>query len=104
MIAFVGVIATSSIFLVVRSDVDRLDRQRVDRPAGQALLGVQHLAASVDQILATANGVVATSGLDPHRFAAVLGRDVDASSTDSLAGMALVTRHAGAPRVVARGR
>lgn len=100
VIAFVGVIATSCVYLVVRNDVDRLDRERVDRPASEALLGVQHLAASVDQILATANGVVATSGLDPKRFAAVLGPDVRASST--LAGMALVTRTAGAPRVVAR--
>ena len=64
VIAVVGAIATSSLFFVVRNDVDKLDRERVDRPAAQALLGVQHLAASVDQILATANGVVATSGLD----------------------------------------
>jgi PAS domain S-box-containing protein len=100
LIAVVGAIATSSLFVVVRSDVDKLDRERVDQPAAQALLGVQHLTASVDQILATANGVVATSGVDPRRFIAVLGPDVDASST--LAGMALVTHTRGTPQVVAR--
>jgi PAS domain S-box-containing protein len=100
LIVIVGAIATSSLFFVVRSDVDKLDRERVNRPAAEALLGVQHLTASVDQVLATANGVVATSGLDPRRFAAVLAPDVDKSST--LAGMALVTRAGGSPRVVAR--
>ena len=99
MIAVVGAIATSSLFFVVRNDVDKLDRERVDRPAAQALLGVQHLAASVDQILATANGVVATSGLDPKRFTAVLGPDVNKDLT--LAGMALITRAGAAPRIVA---
>jgi signal transduction histidine kinase/ActR/RegA family two-component response regulator len=102
LIVVVGAIATASLFSVVRNDVDKLDRERVDRPAAEALLGVQHLTASVDQILATAKGVVATSGLDPRRFAAVLAHDVNASPTDTLAGMALVTRGGGAPRVVAR--
>ena len=37
---------------------------------------MQQLTASVDQVLATANGVVATSGLDARRFVAVLGPDV----------------------------
>ncbi len=100
LIAVVGAIATSSLFVVVRGDVAKLDRERVDRPAAQALLGVQHLTASVDQILATANGVVATSGLDPKRFQAVLGPDVNASST--LAGMALIDRSRNGSRVVAR--
>ena len=101
VIAVVGAIATASLFFVVRSDVDKLDRERVDRPAAQALLGVQHLTASVDQILATANGVVATSGLDPKRFVAVLAPGVNDNPNDALAGMALVDR-TGAPRVVAR--
>ena len=98
--AVLGVAATAGSFVLVRNDVNRLDRQRVDRPATQALLGVQHLASSVDQVLATADGVVASSGLDPQRFVAVLGPDVNASST--LAGMALVTNTADRPRVVAR--
>ncbi len=84
----VGAALTSVAFVVVRGDVERLTRQRIDRPAGQALLSVQHLTAAVDQVLATANGVYATSGGDAHRFAAVLGPDVDASPT--LAGLALV--------------
>ena len=87
LILAIGVVATAVSFWVVRSDVERLDRQRVDRPATQALLGVQQLMASVNQVLATADGVVATSGLDPRRFARVLGPDVRASST--LAGIAL---------------
>src|SRR2546423_13593991 len=84
----VGAALTSVAFVVVGGDVERLTRQRIDRPAGQALLSVQHLTAAVDQVLATANGVYATSGGDAHRFAAVLGPDVDASPT--LAGLALV--------------
>jgi len=98
--AVLGVAATAGSFVLVRNDVNRLDRQRVDRPATQALLGVQHLGSSVDQVLATADGVVASSGLDPQRFVAVLGPDVNARST--LAGMALVTDVAGRPRIVAR--
>jgi len=86
----VGLALTSTLFVTVRSDVDRLSRQQVDRPAGDAALALQRLMASVDQVLATANGVVATSGSDPGRFRAVLGPDVAASST--LAGMALVVR------------
>ena len=84
----VGTALTSVAFVVVRRDVERLTRQRVDRPAGEALLSVAHLTAAVDQVLATANGVYATSGGDARRFAAVLGPDVDGSST--LEGLALV--------------
>jgi PAS domain S-box-containing protein len=84
----VGAALTSVAFVVVRGDVERLTRQRIDRPAGQALLSVQHLTAAVDQVLATANGVYATSGGDARRFAAVLGPDVGASPT--IAGLALV--------------
>ncbi len=84
----VGIALTSAAFVVVRGDVNRLSRQRIDRPAGQALLSVQHLTAAVDQVLATANGVYATSGGDPARFAEVLGPDVQASPT--IAGLALV--------------
>src|SRR2546423_13175181 len=87
----VGAALTSAAFVMVRGDVDRLSRQRIDRPAGQALLSVQHLTAAVDQVLATANGVYASGGGDPRRFAAVLGPDVDASPT--LAGPALVAAH-----------
>src|SRR4029079_14373627 len=87
LIIVVGAIATASLFSVVRNDVDKLDRERVDRPAAEALLGVQQLTAAVDQILATGKGVVATSGLDPGRFAAVLAHDVNYSPTDTLAGM-----------------
>jgi PAS domain S-box-containing protein len=100
VITTVGAIATASLFVVVRSDVEKLDRERVNRPAAQALLGVQSLTASVDQVLATANGVVATSDLDPQRFKAVLGPDVKDSKT--LAGMALVIGTDRAQRVVAR--
>ncbi len=93
LIAVVGAIAGSSLFFAVRSDVDKLDRERVDQSAAQALLGVQHLTASVDQILGTANGAVATSfvatgRVDPKQFTAALRPDVDASST--LAGIALI--------------
>ena len=98
--AVLGVVATSASFVVVRSDVRRLDQQRVDRPATQAVLGVQHLMASVDQVLATANGVVAATGLDPRHFVAVLGPDVRASS--ALAGIALVTHPTQLARVAAR--
>ena len=92
----VGIALTSVAFMVVRGDVDRLTRQGIDRPAGQALLGVQHLTAAVDQVLATANGVYATSGGDPVRFAAVLGPDVEASPT--IAGLALVAAGTGGVR------
>ena len=95
----VGLTLTSTLFVTVRSDVDRLSRQQVDRPAGDAALALQRLMASVDQVLATANGVVATSGSDPGRFRAVLGPDVAASST--LAGMALVVRAGGGTAVAA---
>jgi len=95
----VGLALTSTLFVVVRSDVDRLARQRLDQPAGEATLAVQHLMASVDQVLATANGVVATSGADPVRFREVLGPDVAASST--LAGLALVVRVGDGTRVAA---
>ena len=98
--AVVGITATAASFAFVRNDVGRLDRRRVDRPATQALLGVQNLMASVDQVLATANGVVATSGLDAQRFRAVLGPDVNANAT--LAGIALVTLTGGSPRIAAR--
>jgi hypothetical protein len=95
----VGLALTSTLFVVVRSDVDRLARQRSDRPASEAALAVQHLMASVDQVLATANGVVAASGADPARFRTVLGPDVAATST--LAGLALVVRSGGATRTAA---
>ncbi len=100
LIAAIGVAATTCSFAVVRSDVHRLGRQRLDRPAAQALLGVQHFMASVDQVLATANGVVAASGIDPRRFTAVLAPDVQASST--LAGLALVVGNPGRSHVAAR--
>jgi signal transduction histidine kinase/ActR/RegA family two-component response regulator len=98
--AALGIAATTLAYVVVRNDVDRLNRRRVDRPATESLLGVQQLSASVDQVLATANGVVATSGVDPKRFVAVLGPDVRASET--LAGMALVADTSSGPRIVAR--
>ncbi len=95
----VGVAATTVTFVVVRNDIDRLNRQRVDRPAAQALLSVQHFAAAVDQILAIADGVYATSGGDPARFTAVLAPDVAGNST--IAGMALVVKDARGARVAA---
>ena len=96
-----GLTATLASFAVARGDVARLNQKRIDRPATEALLGVQHLSAAVDQVLATANGVVATSKRpDPKRFVAVLRHDVDKSST--LAGMALVTNDRTRPRVLAR--
>ncbi len=98
--AALGLVATTAAYVVVRTDVDRLNRRRVDRPATDALLGVQSLSASVDQVLATANGVVATSDLDARRFVQVLGPDVRRSAT--LAGMALVADTSAGPRVAAR--
>jgi hypothetical protein len=98
--AAIGLAATTAACVVVRNDVDRLNRRRVDRPATDALLGVQSLSASVDQVLATANGVVATSDLDARRFVQVLGPDVRRSPT--LAGMALVADTGAGPRVAAR--
>ncbi|HEV7526142.1 MAG TPA: ATP-binding protein, partial [Acidimicrobiia bacterium] len=83
----------------MRADFDRLAHERVDKPAAEAVLAVQHLAASIDQVLATANGVVATSGVDPDRFRTALGPDVAASST--LAGMALIIRTGRETRIAA---
>jgi signal transduction histidine kinase len=87
-IVVVGIALTSAAFVVVRHDVERLSRQRIDRPASDALRSVQHLTGAVDQLLATANGVYATSGGDAKRFSAVLGRDVLASPT--IEGLALI--------------
>jgi PAS domain S-box-containing protein len=85
--------------LAVRSEVARLTRQQLDQPAAQAALSVQHLAASVNQVLATANGVIAAGGPDSSRFTAVFGPDIRAGGT--LAGMALIDRTGDLPRVTA---
>ena len=92
-----GLAATTASFVVVRGDVDRINQERIDRNATDALLSVQHLTAAVDQVLATANGAVATSDADPKQFVAVLGPDVRSNPT--LAGMALVTNARSRPRV-----
>jgi signal transduction histidine kinase/ActR/RegA family two-component response regulator len=97
-IAVVGLVLTVGAFALARDVVTRLDRQRVDRPANAALLAVQQLSSSADQVLATAAGVVAATGGDPHRFVSVLGPDVTAST--SLAGIALVERSGVIDRVV----
>src|SRR5438309_4956203 len=89
-----GLVLTTSSYVITRDVVTRLNRQRVDRPANAALLVVQQLSSAVDQVLATASGVVAASGGDPKRFVTVLGPDVASSS--SLAGIALVNRDRGA--------
>jgi len=93
-IVALGLVLTTSSYVITRDVVTRLNHQRVDRPANAALLVVQQLSSAVDQVLATASGVVAASGGDPKRFVAVLGPDVASSS--SLAGIALVTRARGA--------
>ncbi|MDQ1478834.1 MAG: hypothetical protein QOE62_4063 [Actinomycetota bacterium] len=97
-VAAVGLVLTAGSFAVARDVVTRLNRQRVDRPANAALLAVQQLSSSADQVLATAAGVVAATAGDPRRFVRVLGPDVAASS--SLAGIALVERVAGRDRIV----
>jgi signal transduction histidine kinase/ActR/RegA family two-component response regulator len=99
-VAAVGLAVTSLAFWFARADVQRLSARSVDRPGEEALLNVQQLTAAVDQVLATANGVVAASGLDRVRFARVLGPDVDASS--ALRGMALVAHEKKGVRTVAR--
>jgi two-component system, cell cycle sensor histidine kinase and response regulator CckA len=89
-IVALGLVLTCSSYVITRDVVTRLNHQRVDRPANAALLVVQQLSSAVDQVLATASGVVAASGGDPKRFVTVLGPDVASSS--SLAGIALVDR------------
>jgi PAS domain S-box-containing protein len=89
-IVAIGLALTTSSYVITRDVVTRLNRQRIDRPANAALLVVQQLSSAVDQVLATASGVVAASGGDPKRFVTVLGPDVASSS--SLAGIALVGR------------
>jgi len=64
-IAVIGLVLTVGAFALARDVVTRLDRQRVDRPANAALLAVQQLSSSADQVLATAAGVVAATGGDP---------------------------------------
>src|SRR5437588_10173494 len=87
-IVAIGLALTTSSYVLARDVVSRLNHQRIDRPANAALLAVQQLSSAVDQVLATASGVVAASGGDPKRFVTVLGPDVASSS--SLAGIALV--------------
>src|SRR5438132_4895973 len=75
--AVLGLAATTASFVVVRGDVDRFNQKCVDRPATDAVSSVQTLNLNVDQVIATANGVVATSRVvDPQRFVAVLRHDV----------------------------
>jgi len=97
--AVLGIAATTASFVVVRGDVDRINQQRIDGPGHDEVTALGDLRSSVDQVLATADGVVAASGRDPRRFEAVLGPPVQASST--LAGMALVT-DGRQPHVLAR--
>jgi PAS domain S-box-containing protein len=99
-VAAVGIVATVAAFVVARSDVDRLSRRNTDRAASAALLKVQSLTSSVDQVLSTANGVVAATDLDAARFTEVLGPDVDASPT--LGGLALVVDGRSGPQVRSR--
>jgi PAS domain S-box-containing protein len=99
-VAAVGLVATCAAFLVARNDVDRLSERDTDRAASAALLKVQSLTASVDQVLSTANGVVAATNLDAARFTEVLGPDVDASPT--LGGLALIVDGPAGPQVRSR--
>src|SRR5438874_5654098 len=92
-IVALGLVLTTSSHVIARDVVTRLNHQRVDRPANAALLVVQQLSSAVDQVLATASGVVAASGGDPKRFVTVLGPDVASSS--SLAGIALIDGNGG---------
>src|SRR5207249_9283908 len=87
-IVAIGLALTPSSHVLTRDVVPRLNHQRTDRPANAALLVVQQLSSAVDQVLATASGVVAASGGDPKRFVTVLGPDVASSS--SLSGIALI--------------
>jgi PAS domain S-box-containing protein len=96
-VAAIGLVLTASCFVVARDVENRLNHQRVVRPADAALLGVQQLSSAVDQVLSTAGGVVAATGGDPRRFVEVLGPDVDSSPT--LAGIALVERVRATDRV-----
>jgi PAS domain S-box-containing protein len=96
-VAALGIVATAVAFVVARNDVDGLSRRNTDRAASAALLKVQSLTASVDQVLSTANGVVAATSLDANRFTEVLGPDVDASTT--LDGLALLVDDAAGPQV-----
>jgi signal transduction histidine kinase/CheY-like chemotaxis protein len=94
-----GLAFTSVALLAVRSEVARLTRQQLDQPAAQAAISAQHLAASVNQVLATANGAIAAGGVDSSRFTAVFGPEIRAGGT--LAGMALIDRTGDVPRVTA---
>jgi PAS domain S-box-containing protein len=99
-VAAVGTVATVAAFVVARNDVDRLSQRNTDRAASAALLKVQSLTSSVDQVLSTANGVVAATNVDPVRFREVLGPDVDASPT--LGGLALVVDTPAGPQVASQ--
>jgi len=92
-IVAIGLALTTSSYVLTRDVVTRLNHQRIDRPANAALLVVQQLSSAVDQVLATASGVVAASGGDPKRFVTVLGPDVASSS--SLSGIALIDGDSG---------
>jgi PAS domain S-box-containing protein len=98
VVCVLGIAATAIAYAVARSDVDRLSRRNLDRSASAALLKVQTLTGAVDQVLSTANGVVAASNLDAQRFQQVLGPDVEASPT--LSGIALLTDGPAGARVV----
>ena len=56
-----GLLVTTALVVLVEYQVDRIRRDRVDAPAQQPLLTVEHLTSSVDQVLATANGAVCGS-------------------------------------------
>jgi signal transduction histidine kinase len=98
LVCVVGLAVTSVAYWIARNDVERLNRRNLDRSASAALLKVQALTAAVDQVLSTANGVVAASNVDGERFAQVLGPDVEASPT--LSGIALLADGPNGVRVV----
>src|SRR5436190_1350890 len=85
-IVAIGLALTTSSYVLTRDVVTRLNHQRTDRPANAALLVVQQLSSAVDQVLATASGVVAASGGDPKRFVTVLGPGSGTRATDLVLG------------------
>jgi PAS domain S-box-containing protein len=97
-VACVGLLITALGYVLVDKEVDGVARQRLEQPSKAALLGADRVSSAVDQILATANGVIVATGLDPERFNAALAADVLANPT--LSGLALLTDASDGPAVM----
>jgi signal transduction histidine kinase/ActR/RegA family two-component response regulator len=98
-VSLVGLVITGLAYVVVRNEVNALARQRLDQPSKAALLSIDRVASAVDQVLATANGVVVASDANPDRFTTALAPDVLGNPT--LSGLALVVDDGGTPDVAA---